>query len=56
MADEFANKIFSKAETMVGLGVVSAEDLASMIAFLASPSAAKITGQTISVNDGISSI
>lgn len=56
MADQFSNKIFSKAEQRAELGVVLPEDLAAMIAFLTSPLAAKITGQTISINGGISSI
>ena len=56
MADQFSNKIFSKAELRAELGVVSPEDMAAMIAFLAGPLAAKITGQTISVNGGISTI
>ena len=36
------------------LGVAEAEDLAALIHFLASPGAARITGQAISVNGGIS--
>lgn len=54
MADPFAGKLFGKAETLAKLGVVVPEDLAAMAAFLASPAAARITGQTISVNGGIS--
>lgn len=54
MQDPFAGKIFGKAEKMASLGVVEPEDLANMVAFLASPAAAKITGQAISVNGGIS--
>ncbi|MCA0871536.1 SDR family oxidoreductase [Seohaeicola saemankumensis] len=56
MADPFAAKLFAKAETMAGLGVVDPQDLAELAAFLASPAAARITGQTISVTGGISAI
>lgn len=50
----FSAKLFSKIESMASLGVCVPEDLAAMILFLASPEAAKITGQAISVNGGIS--
>ncbi len=56
MADPFAKKLFSKAESMAGLGVAEADDLAALVAFLAGPGASKITGQTISVTGGISAI
>lgn len=54
MSDPFSNKLFTKAMTMAQLGVVEADDLAALIVFLASPQAAKLTGQAISVNGGIS--
>lgn len=54
MKDPFSSKIFGKAEKMASLGVVEPEDLAQMATFLASPAAAKISGQAISVNGGIS--
>lgn len=54
MADEFAGKLFSKAIKMAHLGVVHADDMADLIVFLASPQAAKISGQAISLNGGIS--
>ncbi|MGI9405638.1 MAG: SDR family NAD(P)-dependent oxidoreductase [Hyphomicrobiaceae bacterium] len=54
MADEFSGKLFAKAEKMAHLGVAEAEDLAELAVFLASPAAARITGQAISVNGGIS--
>jgi len=54
MADDFAGKLFRKAEALASLGVVEPEDLAAMAAFLASPAAARITGQAISVNGGVS--
>ena len=56
MADPFSNKLFAKAESLAGLGVAVPDDLAAMAAFLASPAAARITGQTISVTGGISAI
>ena len=50
----FAAKLFAKARPLAGLGPTWPEDLAALAVFLASPSAAKITGQAISVNGGIS--
>ena len=50
----FAAKLFAKARPLAGLGATYPEDLAALAVFLASPSAAKITGQAISVNGGIS--
>jgi NAD(P)-dependent dehydrogenase (short-subunit alcohol dehydrogenase family) len=54
MASEFSRKLFEKAERRARLGVVTPKDIAPLAVFLASPAAAKITGQTISVNGGIS--
>ncbi|QCK88657.1 SDR family oxidoreductase [Phreatobacter aquaticus] len=54
--DDFARKLFAKAETMASLGIVTAADLAAAIVFLASPAAAKMTGQTISITGGISAV
>ncbi len=54
MADEFSRKIFEKAEKRARLGVVEPADIAPVAVFLAGPGAAKITGQAISVNGGIS--
>jgi len=56
MADPFAGRIFAKAEKMAALGVVSKEELAGLAVFLASPAAAKITGQAISMTGGISAL
>lgn len=50
----FSKKLFAKAEERARLGVVEPEDLAEMAVFLAGPGAARITGQAISVNGGIS--
>lgn len=52
--DEFSRRLFAKAESLAGLGVTEAGDVAELIAFLASPASAKITGQAISVSGGIS--
>lgn len=54
MADAFSRKLFEKAERRARLGVASAENVAPMAVFLASPMASHITGQVVSVNGGIS--
>lgn len=54
MGQPFAGKLFTKAKESARLGVCVPDDLANMIVFLASPAAAKVTGQAISVNGGIS--
>ena len=56
MENEFAGKLFGKAEKMAALGVVTPEDIAEMVVFLASPASARTTGQTISITGGISAI
>jgi 2-hydroxycyclohexanecarboxyl-CoA dehydrogenase len=50
----FSAKLFEKATAAARLGLPSAEDVAALIAFLASEKSGKITGQVISVNGGIS--
>jgi gluconate 5-dehydrogenase/3-oxoacyl-[acyl-carrier protein] reductase len=50
----FSRKIFSKARDLAFLGAVTPEDVASAAIFLLSPDAARITGQALSVNGGIS--
>jgi NAD(P)-dependent dehydrogenase (short-subunit alcohol dehydrogenase family) len=54
MADPFAGRLFAKAEKLAALGVVGPDDLAQMAVYLASPAAARLTGQAISINGGIS--
>ena len=54
MADEFGGKIFEKVMGKAQLGVPDADDVAATVLWLASPAAAKMTGQVISVNGGIS--
>ena len=54
MADGFSAKLFAKAVGAAHLGVPEPDDVAAIIAFLASDQASKITGQVVSVNGGIS--
>jgi NAD(P)-dependent dehydrogenase (short-subunit alcohol dehydrogenase family) len=53
-SEGFSKKLFEKAATLADLGVPSAEDQAETVVFLAGPGAARLTGQAISVNGGIS--
>ena len=52
--DGFSAKLFAKAAQQAHLGVPTADDLGDLVVFLASPGAARLTGQAISVNGGIS--
>ncbi len=54
LAGGFSKKLFEKARQQAHLGPTEPDDLADLIAFLAGPGAARITGQVISVNGGIS--
>jgi NAD(P)-dependent dehydrogenase (short-subunit alcohol dehydrogenase family) len=54
MASEFSQRLFAKAEAKATLGVATPADIAPLAVFLAGPGAAKLTGQAISVNGGIS--
>lgn len=54
MSDPFSAKLFSSATKLASLGVAEPEDLAGLILFLAGPGGAKLTGQAISLNGGIS--
>jgi 2-hydroxycyclohexanecarboxyl-CoA dehydrogenase len=54
MAGGFSRKLFEKAKAQAHLGATEPDDLAQLIVFLAGPGAARITGQAISVNGGIS--
>ena len=54
LGDGFSRKLFEKARTQAHLGPTEPDDLADLIVFLAGPGAARITGQVISVNGGIS--
>lgn len=52
--DGFSKKLFEKAATQAHLGVPDAADIAALVVFLGGPAAAKLTGQAISLNGGIS--
>jgi NAD(P)-dependent dehydrogenase (short-subunit alcohol dehydrogenase family) len=54
LSDGFSKRLFEKAAELAHLGVAEPDDLASLIVFLGSPAASKLTGQAISVNGGIS--
>lgn len=54
LSDGFSKKLFEKAASQAHLGVAEPADLAAMAVFLGGPAAARLTGQTISVNGGIS--
>ncbi|WP_026926169.1 SDR family NAD(P)-dependent oxidoreductase [Granulicoccus phenolivorans] len=50
----FSAKLFAAATKQAALGVTVPDDVAALIAYLAGPDAARLTGQAISVNGGIS--
>jgi len=54
LADGFSRRLFERAAERAELGIVVPQDVAELIAFLSSPRAAKITGQVLSVNGGVS--
>lgn len=54
LTDGFSRKLFEKAASQADLGVAEPEDLAELVVFLGGPGSARLTGQTISVNGGIS--
>lgn len=51
---ELGSRIFAKIAAKAELGVPTAEDVAGLVEFLVGPGAAKMTGQVISMNGGIS--
>jgi NAD(P)-dependent dehydrogenase (short-subunit alcohol dehydrogenase family) len=53
-ADGFSGKVFARAAQQAHLGVPDADDIGALAVFLCSPAAARLTGQAISVNGGIS--
>lgn len=53
-ADGFSGKLFARAAQQAALGVPDADDIAALAVFLCSAAAARLTGQAISVNGGIS--
>jgi NAD(P)-dependent dehydrogenase (short-subunit alcohol dehydrogenase family) len=54
LAGGFSKNLFEKAAARAHLGVPDARDIAELLVFLAGPGAARMTGQVISVNGGIS--
>ena len=54
LSDGFSKSLFEKAAQAAHLGVADAEDLANLVVFLGGPESARLTGQAISVNGGIS--
>ncbi len=54
MNDPFSAKLFANAAKLANLGVAQPDDIAALMVFLASPAAARLTGQAISVNGGVS--
>ncbi len=54
LRDGFSKRLFEKAAAAAHLGVAEPADLAALIVFLGGPGAARLTGQAISVNGGIS--
>ena len=52
-AVKMGSERMATAEKRAGLGLPSAEDIAPLTVFLCGPSAAKITGQVISINGGL---
>jgi 2-hydroxycyclohexanecarboxyl-CoA dehydrogenase len=54
MSAPFSGKLFAKAKTLAHLGVTLPADQASLVVFLAGAGAARLTGQAISANGGIS--
>lgn len=50
----FSAKLFASAAAQAHLGVAEPDDIAATIVFLVGPGAARMTGQVISVNGGIS--
>jgi NAD(P)-dependent dehydrogenase (short-subunit alcohol dehydrogenase family) len=54
LEDGFSKSLFEKAAQMAHLGVAEPQDLAALVVFLGGPASARLTGQAISVNGGIS--
>ena len=53
-AGGFSAKLFAKAAGAAHLGLPEPDDVAALIAFLAGPDAARMSGQVVSINGGIS--
>ncbi|HEX3286744.1 MAG TPA: SDR family oxidoreductase [Mycobacterium sp.] len=55
-SDGFSAKLFARAAQQAHLGVPTADDIGALAVFVCSAAAAKMTGQAISVNGGISAV
>lgn len=53
MAEPFSAKLFQRASERAALGLPEPADVAGLAVFLASPAAARMTGQSITVNGGL---
>ncbi len=53
-AGGFSARLFERAAAAASLGVATADDVAAAVEFLAGPGAARMTGQVLSPNGGIS--
>lgn len=56
LREGFSKRLFDKAALLADLGVATPEDQAELVVFLGGPAAARLTGQAISVNGGISAL
>jgi 2-hydroxycyclohexanecarboxyl-CoA dehydrogenase len=54
LQEGYSKRLFTKVGSMAHLGITTTEDQAALIAYLVSPAAARLTGQAISLNGGIS--
>lgn len=54
LSEGFSKSLFEKAMKLAHLGVAEADDLAELVVFLGGAASARLTGQAISVNGGIS--
>lgn len=54
LAGGFSAKIFKKATALAALGVPTADEVANLVCHLAGPQSARVTGQVVSINGGIS--
>jgi NAD(P)-dependent dehydrogenase (short-subunit alcohol dehydrogenase family) len=54
LSEGYSAKLFKKVGSLAHLGIATPEDQAALISFLAGPEAARLTGQAISLNGGIS--
>lgn len=53
MAEPFSAKLFEKARTRAALGLPTPADVAAAALYLASPAAARVTGQVLTINGGL---